>query len=104
MYQSRQKYAATSLETETDSGPGKKRALFTAGNRPTTSQMNLSSELQRSTFDDFFHNTTAGGVLRFDYTDPIDGTTQEFRFIGEPDIVRTGQSSWRVSMQTRRMP
>jgi hypothetical protein len=62
-----------------DAGPKKTRRRYTASTKTFSGRMILNAE-QRITLERFYRAALAGGVLRFNFTDPQTLETGEFRF------------------------
>ncbi len=72
-----------SLRTPTDGGAAKKRRRYTA----TVLTRRIPCEItgaQKAIFEAFYETTIAGGSLEFEWVDPEDGATKNFRFLDEP--------------------
>ena len=87
--------------TAMDAGPQKARRRYTARTvRYSGRQVFDAAEL--AVFEQFFHTVLAGGVLRFNFADPVTGETAEFRFTG--DYTVSGDSGlFDVTMPLERM-
>lgn len=73
------------VRSSVEAGQDKVRRRYSVAPDEVSGQMYLT-DAQRATLRDFYRNTTQGGALRFDWKDPFDGTTNEFRFTSPPDI------------------
>jgi len=74
------------LRTSMDVGPAKVRRRSTAGVRPVTGKLKVTSA-ELDTFLVFYVTTLLNGSLRFSWTEPRDGTTPvEMRFAELPEI------------------
>ena len=72
------------LRSAMEVGPSKVRRRATAGVRPVSGEMYLTAE-QLEIFKEFYNDDLLAGSLRFDWTDPDDGTTAvEMRFTEAP--------------------
>lgn len=96
------------IRSSMDIGPSKQRKRFTATSKMYTGTMLLTGT-QRATFETFYSTTINEGADAFDWSDPIDFTTQEFRFVEPPTFTAlTGGSSgptlWRLNMKVERLP
>jgi len=91
-----------------DEGPDKIRRWGTGNIRPIKGQQLMTSG-QVDTLDNFYINTTKGGALRFDWTDPrtygdSPVTTVEMRFVERPRYQNIGGDTWRVQLNLEIMP
>lgn len=97
------------LRTDMDAGPTKMRRRYTAKRIFYNNvEMYLDGD-QLQTLQDFYNNDLNGGTLKFDWDDPVDGTTVQFRFRSPYQYVITagGTTSKRVylvTMQLEQMP
>lgn len=97
------------IRTKMDAGPHKQRARFTAVSRYFTCRNLLLTKAQRQTFDTFYADTLGEGGDEFDFFDPVDMTTQSFRFTSPPSYVPKsgdsgGASAWSVSFNVEQLP
>jgi len=94
----------TSITTQMDQGPAKKRRRATTNVRPIVAQF-IMDKSQVDTFDTFYNDTTAGGSLRFDFKNPRTGVTKEFRFRDTmPTITPLSGDLFRVNVELEIMP
>ena len=98
------------LFTPQDQGPSKVRRQFTTSERQIDATI-VCTQAQSETFWTFFDDTSQGGTLSFDYTDPHDAIVRAFFFgRGVPSTVTLkGQTSGaaslvRISFTLRRVP
>ena len=94
------------LRSEMDSGPAKQRRRFTAAIRNLSVPIILTNT-QRATFDTFFITTLLEGVLPFDWVDPKDGSTVEYRFTApvEFSLLSGGaERLWRGTLNLEILP
>lgn len=97
------KMADTVLRSDMDIGPAKIRRRYTKGVETLTVSINLDTD-QYDLFNDFFYTTLNGGAKTFNYTHPITQDSQEFRFVGSPDIRSLGGGNFRASMTWEILP
>lgn len=93
----------TVLRSDMDVGPSKLRRRITKSVDSLTVSINLY-QTDYSTFINFFDVDCNGGVSTFNYTHPITGATQEFRFKGPPTITSLGGGYFKVSMEWEILP
>ena len=98
-------FPTLSVSSPTDQGPGKKRRRFTGNSRPFTVTVRLS-RAQVPVLETFWSETLAGGVLRFEWIDPLDKTSQIFRFRGDdpPAPRHEGGNEYRVDLALDALP
>jgi hypothetical protein len=95
--------ADTTIESSMDMGPKKIRRRFTAGVRPVTGNI-IVTTTQLATFKTFFTSTLLGGALRFSWTEPPGHTTAcEMRFTGVPSWVSLGKL-YKISLSLEILP
>lgn len=96
------KYGKTTIETDVDIGPKKKRRRFT---RPinTATVSFRATKAQLAIFKTFYNTTINGGVTQFQFTDPLDDTLKFWR-TSEPEIRPLGGSEFTISMEWEEMP
>lgn len=97
------KIGDTTIRSETEFGIPKVRRRFTRGIDVFTFSINLSSS-QYSTFKTFYESSLNGGVLPFDFLNPLTNTTDEFRFLTSPSIRSIGGGNFILQMEVERMP
>lgn len=91
------------IRSQMDFGPDKVRRRATAGVRPVSGKMVMTSA-QLADFKTFYNTTILGGSLRFDWVDPYDGTTAvEMRF-SEPPSWTAAEGNYEVSMKLEILP
>lgn len=96
------------LRTQMDSGPVKMRRRFTAVPIKKRHSMTLRGD-DFQTFKNFYETTLKDGTLRFDWTDPVDGTTVEMRFVTPytASLAAGGSANervWEINMNLEIMP
>ncbi len=105
------------LKTKMDAGPDKMRPKYTAVSRFFTTNLLMTGE-QYEILDTFYRTTSELGTHPFSWEDPIDNSTQEFRFANPPSatLVQGDVSStphvdadyttakWNVSLRLERLP
>lgn len=97
------KIGNTVLRSDMDVGPSKVRRRFTKSVDQLTVTINLTTD-QFDTFMDFFDVDCNGGATTFNYTHPITGLTQEFRFVDAPNFSSIGGGNFRVAMSWEILP
>jgi len=88
------------LRTAMDKGPAKVRKEISANVTPVTYNFSLTKAQVIILRD--FHKTTVG--KRFDWTEPLSGSTVEFRFVGAPKVSGKSRLKFIVSVQLEIMP
>jgi hypothetical protein len=83
-------------------GPPKVRRRSTL-NGATVSFMLWLSKAQVATLDVFFRDTLKDGVLPFEMQHPRTGTTETFRFEGEPQYEPISQDLWKAKIDMRKI-
>lgn len=73
------------VRTATDVGPAKLRRRFTAKVKRYSMPVEFNGE-QKKLFDTFYQTTLKDGTLPFEWEDPTDDSTVEFRFRSEPRL------------------
>ena len=94
---------STKIRTEVDVGPAKVRRRYTRG----VDNYRVTMNIDRSDipdFEEFYDIDLNGGVLPFDFENPITGTTQEFRMVDDPRIVNIGGNAFQISMLWEKLP
>lgn len=91
----------TSISSENDYGPPKKRNRVTKGNDQISVSFFLESQAEYNTWDAFYETTLANGVKTFIFEHPAKGVDTEFQIIGEPSIRYVGGNAWTVNMEWR---
>ena len=99
------RFAALSVSSPTDQGPGKKRRRFTGNSRPFTVTARLT-RAQVPVLETFWATTLAGGVLPFEWRDPIDKSSRVFRFRGDdpPAPRHEAGNEYRVELALDALP
>lgn len=93
----------STLESDTDVGPPKKRRRYTT----EYDEFSGTIELERTdylTLTTFYKTTLAGGTLTFNFDHPITGVESEFQFISPPTMVPLGGTYFRVTFNWREIP
>lgn len=97
------------IRTNMDKGPKKVRKRFSAAVRRVNLEIYLEGS-ERADFDDFFKNDLDEGAKKFDWEDPVDDETVEFRFIEYPSLklVRGGSKEedrlWKGKLKLEILP
>jgi len=93
----------TLLRTEMEVGIAKVRRRYTKG----INELRVSIWVTQSQFNDFetFYDTTlAGGVLSFNFVDPITKATKVYRFKAPPETDYVGGETFAISMTWEEIP
>lgn len=93
----------TTIRSDMDIGPAKVRRRFTRGIDNISGSIWLTTS-EYTTFRYFYDTTLNGGVNRFEFNHPIDGTLKEYRFSSPPKYTSIGGGKFSVSMQWEEMP
>lgn len=96
-------FGNSTLESETDVGPPKKRRRYTT----EYDTFNGTIELEKDdyvTLETFYKTTLAGGTLTFNFNHPITQVQSEFQFTQPPSMVPLGGTYFRVSFNWREIP
>lgn len=97
------------VRTSMDAGPPKMRRRFTAAVRQITLGMFLTGA-ERAVFDAFFATTLEEGALPFTWTDPVDDSSVDLRFVEPPafTLVRPDSAAsgrlWSASFKLEILP
>lgn len=70
------------LVTQMDSGPDKQRPRNSTAIITRTVQFMVESLANRNAFENWVRDSLSGGVLWFNWTDPLDGVTKLARIAG----------------------
>jgi hypothetical protein len=92
----------TATTSEMDTGPKKKRRLFTKA----IDRMSCSVELTKAqyiTLYTFYDSSLNGGVNLFSFNHPITGISTDWRFAEPPKIIPLGGEMFRVQMSWEKM-
>jgi len=89
------------IRTAMDAGPKKARRRYTARTVKYFGKQ-VFDEAELMVFEQFYHNVLADGVLRFNFTDPVNGELAEFRFFGDYTVSAV-EGMYEVSMQLERL-
>lgn len=90
------------LRTRMEAGVDKLRSRYTTPIVKSNVSM-LITLAERNTLETFYNTTLQRGVLSFDYTDPIDSTSYEYRFVGTPKYSSGGGLRLLVNMTWERI-
>ena len=92
------------LRTSMDAGPAKIRRRFTAGVRPVTGKLKVTTA-ELDIFLAFYATTLLSGSLRFSWVEPRDNTTPvEMRFAELPEISVIDPTMYEVGMKLEILP
>lgn len=86
------------IRTTMEAGLDKLRRRYTTAIINITPQMILDYT-QQATLEDFYNITLQGGVLTFNFDDPVSGTTKEYRFLSPPIYTPYGGLYFIVTME-----
>ena len=96
-------FAETTIKSDPDMGPSKVRGRFTAGIKPISGVIIMSSA-QFAIFETFYESTLLNGALRFVWTKPpLHTTACEMRFTKVPTWALLGDH-YKVSVELEIMP
>ena len=91
------------LRSAMETGPSKVRRRATAGVRPVNGSI-LVTAAQLEIFKGFYNDDLMAGALRFDWLDPVDGTTAvEMRF-KEPPAWSMEEGYYRITLALEILP
>lgn len=95
----------TTLRSSSEIGLAKVRRRFTKAVDTLTCSVFLEKD-DVALFKSFYKTTLNGGVTTFEFTDPYDGTLQEFRFDTStpPQISPVGGNTMNLRMSWERLP
>jgi hypothetical protein len=92
------------IRTNMEYGIAKVRRRSSNAVRPVSGSIVVTKE-QLDTLKDFYINTLAGGVLRFAWVEPLDGTTvAEMRFTSPPSYSKESPDIFKVNMELEILP
>ena len=92
----------TTIRTKMEAGTDKLRRRYTTPIVVSNVSM-LITFAEYTTLETFYNTTLQGGVLSFNYTDPVDTTEYEYRLMGPPKYSSTGGLRYLVSMVWERI-
>ncbi len=75
--------ADQSISTDMETGPPKRRRRFSAAYASVQVPM-IVTGTELAAFETFYETTLEGGSLSFTWTDPSDGATVTYQFVGPP--------------------
>ncbi len=78
-------------------GRNRRRARFTRVLHAWTYDLDLTAA-EKVILDTFYETTLSNGVLTFNWTHPLSGTSYEVRFIGRPQETDSRTSGYRVQV------
>lgn len=90
-------YPDTTIRSSMDVGMDKARRRYTKGIAMVTVTIWVD-RTQYATFDTFYGTSLNGGVLTFNFTNPITLATREYRFKGGPKVRHVGGDTFEISM------
>lgn len=93
----------TTIRSEVDVGLAKVRRRFTKGVDRYSASIYLTVD-QYTTFKNFFNVTLNGGVLTFNFNDPITQELSEYRFVGAPQYSSLGGGNFTASFTWEKIP
>lgn len=91
------------LRTQTDIGPAKTRARYTAGVE-TYSMQFLLTLTEKGYLNTFYLTTLVNGSLSFTWTNPSSGVSGTFRFLGPPSYGAPVGSHIYATLQLELLP
>lgn len=80
---------------------GQRRRRFTATSKTISFSMHMTTA-QLATLETFYTDTLGGGVLRFEFEDPVTGATKEFSFVEPYNAQHVARDFYRVSIALMR--
>ena len=93
--------ASTNVSSQSDIGSGKTRVRSSA----IKSEISLTYQMtdaEWSLFFDFYNNDIGKGALRFDWVDPMTGSTEKVKIVGAYNKAPRGRVGlYRVSFQIK---
>lgn len=102
-YGLRDRRSDATLRRTNDIGPADVRQRFSSASRFMGVPIKLTNA-QRSTFDTFFITTLREGSLAWDWTDPVDDASVEFRFLPPPPEWEMRAGYWVATMNLELLP
>lgn len=100
-----EQFQSTTITTEMDVGPAKKRRRFTAAVEPWKGLNMLLTATQVTTFKTFYETTLLGGSLTFTFPNPRTGSSETFRFSGDaPTLSQASGDLYLTSFELEKMP
>jgi hypothetical protein len=94
----------TNIRSAMDAGPAKVRRRASCAVRPVTGKMVMTAA-ELDDFREFYEEDILDGSLRFDWVDPLDGTTAvEMRFTAPYTIAAFGPDAFEVGMSLEILP
>lgn len=97
-------FGKTTLFSQMDTGPQKRRRRFTAAPKPLTIEK-VFTGAELDIFIDFFETDLNGGATEFTFTHPRKGTTVTVAFTKEPDPAkRVGIDTYSVTLELEIQP
>ncbi len=93
----------TTMRSGMDVGPDKVRSRYTDAVDMYTVSIWMDID-DYDTLTTFFKSTLGNGVKTFGFTNPMTGDSDEFRFMGPPQIMTLGGRTFSVSMKWERLP
>jgi len=91
------------LRTQMDAGPAKVRKRFTAGVRPLTLQIKVTSA-QVAIFDSFYLSDCGAGATPFTWVHPRTGAAASLRITDEPSYDPAGGDYWTITFNVEILP
>ena len=86
------------IKSETEVGPPKSRRRYTGLIQTYSGSIDLHYD-DYNTLVSFYNVSTNGGVLPFNFTDPISGATVEVKFVAPPTIKVLGGEHFLVNLR-----
>lgn len=94
----------TKIESENETGPPLVRSRNTLSIDEYSTSIDVN-KTELATFQSFYKTTLANGTKRFEFTDPLTDTVEEFQFVGSYGItpIGSGGIEFRISYQLRKL-
>lgn len=99
----REQPQSATVRSDPDYGPALQRRRFSAITRKMEVSFSLDGT-QYATFKDFFHNTLLDGADKFEFTDPFDDATYEFRFTETYTTTAKKKGRYTIQATLERLP
>lgn len=91
------------ITSQPDVGPAKIRRRTTSNVRPLKGSMTLT-KTQLATLISFYEDDLIGGSLRFSWTDPVDDSAIEARFVSSPSWTAQSTELFSVNIDLEILP
>jgi hypothetical protein len=97
------KMGNNAIRTDMEVGLAKMRKRYTKQIDTLTSTMKID-RTQYSVLNTFYQTTLNGGVLPFNFTDPLTLVTSDYRFTGSPTIKALGGNYFAATFGWEKLP